>query len=43
MRVQTHTDGYNVSANVDYALTIDQTLRFGTRMPMAGATTWRQT
>lgn len=29
MRVRTFTEGYNISANVDYALTLDQTLRFG--------------
>ena len=29
MAIQTHNDGFNGSLNVDYALTIDQTLRFG--------------
>jgi len=27
--VRAKTDGYNISLNVDYALTVDQTLRFG--------------
>jgi hypothetical protein len=29
MALQSHNDGFNASMNVDYALTIDQTLRFG--------------
>ena len=29
MRIQQRTEGFNVNANVDYAVTIDQTLRFG--------------
>ena len=29
MAIQSHNDGFNGSLNVDYALTIDQTLRFG--------------
>ncbi len=29
MAIQSHNDGFNGSLNVDYALTVDQTLRFG--------------
>ena len=29
MAIQSHNDGFNGNLNVDYALTIDQTLRFG--------------
>ena len=29
MAVQSHNDGFNGNANIDYALTLDQTLRFG--------------
>jgi hypothetical protein len=29
MAIQTHNEGFNGNLNVDYALTIDQTLRFG--------------